>query len=1526
MSLLCWSCPSPAPYSVCSPALGTTSHASGHRLRSFLTVFLFLCTSLSPAIAGIITGRAFVDYNGNGLIDATEYGVSGILVTAHDAQGQNVGSATTGFTGVYSFNASGTAPYRIEFSQIPSYLQPSQQGANGGSSVRFLSLSSASDFNLPLIDPLKFNTLANPPVAVSQFVFGTFDGSYGSRAAVTRVPYAATGHHFNGLDPTASFQASSIASVNQVGATYGVAHQTTHDLLYLSAYHKRFAGFGPQGPDAIYVLNANTNTLVGVIQLDALTSTNDSAGPDVHQFTPQNGHIYDLGSNNNTNNESFDGVGKRGLGDMELSADMKTLFVVNLFDRQIYAIDVSSGDPAAATLLQQWHSPDATGASRHRPFGLGLHEGKLWLGSVDENGSNAFVHSFIPSGPNPTFQLEVTLPLNYPRQAYIGQANNPARLATWRAWVSDAASVTPMTTNADEISWPQPMLSDIEFDGKNMILGLRDRFGDQTGYAKRFNLAATRNSFPISAGDLLLVCRTASGWAIEGSPGCSTSGGMTQSGPGDATYPEHYEWDLFSDQGTWDVMSTAGGLHWETTQGSLLQLAGKSTILTTAMNPFGDFSGGLVRFENSSGRREGINANSSPPPSVGGYTLYEGGDYGADFPADIGYFNEGNGLGAIEPLLPPAPIQIGNRVWRDFNSNGIQDASEPGIANVSLSLYDATGQLIATTTTIDSTDADLLGTYQFDQLAPDTAYFIVIDPAAFGSSSPLAGLRRSQTGAGTPFTDSDGVLLSGLTGPAAAFNGRVGFIFTTGPVGSSDHSIDFGFESCPAISISPLHLPNGQIGSPYTHPLSAQGNGATLPFLFHLAEGSLPPELTLATDGEINGTPMVAGSSSFTVSATDAEGCVGTQTLSLYICPILEIATTVPNAQRLSAYNHPIAVSGGTGPYTVSLFEGSLPAGLSLENGAIVGTPTGAPGPTTFTLSVFDSMGCNGIAEITLVTTCNALSLAPATLPPGNLYTPYPITTFTVEDAAGPIVWQLDGTLPAGLSFDPQTATLTGTPTETGEFELTLLATDSYGCQGSLALPLLVTAIPTWPAWQFQNPLNNQNGPLDNPDGDIYDNLQEFAFGFSPTNGINTTCPLQLHTDPATGQVSASMLRLSQAVGLTYILQRITNLSDSPAGWSDVTTIIPTVTYLQDGTEWATFDDVHTLPGLNDRGFFRIKIELDADQNGTPEASSYTAVSGFFRRTHSPYIESFSNPLLSCPRFTGQIDSVNGTTIDLTTSVGTGDLTSLFTTQAPHYLEITSGDQAGHRLEILPATCTTTTLAVDPSHPRSTLTSLSSALVGQSVIIRAHQTLDTLFHKPNWNATNSPATACRILVYQANTFRFYWLFRNGGSPIWVLDGDFNLSDAGSRVVDPSEGLLLHPRAGSGYVTLTQTGQVRSQPFAMPLLPGFNFKAGAWPMELSPIQSNMTTAQGFTGGNASANADRILFWNGDTTEAANGYDANFLLVVGSFNHWTTESNASLINKNDLPLFQPLRSAIIRSRNGLPTYRIPCPWTP
>jgi protocatechuate 3,4-dioxygenase beta subunit len=60
------------------------------------------------------------------------------------------------------------------------------------------------------------------------------------------------------------------------------------------------------------------------------------------------------------------------------------------------------------------------------------------------------------------------------------------------------------------------------------------------------------------------------------------------------------------------------------------------------------------------------------------------------------------------------PASLGDRVWHDQNENGIQDAGEPGVPNVTVTLYDGAGTVVATTTT-DST-----GSYSFDNLAPGT--------------------------------------------------------------------------------------------------------------------------------------------------------------------------------------------------------------------------------------------------------------------------------------------------------------------------------------------------------------------------------------------------------------------------------------------------------------------------------------------------------------------------------------------------------------------------------------------------------------------------------------------------------------------------------------------------------------------------------------------------------------------------------------------------------------------------------------
>lgn len=58
----------------------------------------------------------------------------------------------------------------------------------------------------------------------------------------------------------------------------------------------------------------------------------------------------------------------------------------------------------------------------------------------------------------------------------------------------------------------------------------------------------------------------------------------------------------------------------------------------------------------------------------------------------------------------PAGPALGDLVWRDSNSNGIQDPTEPGAAGITVSLYDEAGALVSSTTT------DQLGAYQFSDV------------------------------------------------------------------------------------------------------------------------------------------------------------------------------------------------------------------------------------------------------------------------------------------------------------------------------------------------------------------------------------------------------------------------------------------------------------------------------------------------------------------------------------------------------------------------------------------------------------------------------------------------------------------------------------------------------------------------------------------------------------------------------------------------------------------------------------------
>ena len=71
------------------------------------------------------------------------------------------------------------------------------------------------------------------------------------------------------------------------------------------------------------------------------------------------------------------------------------------------------------------------------------------------------------------------------------------------------------------------------------------------------------------------------------------------------------------------------------------------------------------------------------------------------------------------------PSTLGDRAWDDLDGDGIQDAGEPGIPNVTVRLHDAATNLVATTLT------DANGLYAFADLNPGTYFLRFVRPAGY---------------------------------------------------------------------------------------------------------------------------------------------------------------------------------------------------------------------------------------------------------------------------------------------------------------------------------------------------------------------------------------------------------------------------------------------------------------------------------------------------------------------------------------------------------------------------------------------------------------------------------------------------------------------------------------------------------------------------------------------------------------------------------------------------------------------------
>lgn len=249
------------------------------------------------------------------------------------------------------------------------------------------------------------------------------------------------------------------------------------------------------------------------------------------------------------------------------------------------------------------------------------------------------------------------------------------------------------------------------------------------------------------------------------------------------------------------------------------------------------------------------------------------------------------------------------------------------------------------------------------------------------------------------------------------------------------------------LSLVPATLARGTEELGYTHPF--QASGGTPPYAF-AALDALPPGLSLSDGGVLSGTPDAAGDFLLRLQVTD-QGEPQQQDQRDYPLSIrqrLRVAGPffLADAPVDAPYQERIQATGGLPPYTFTLGNSSnLPGGLFLYGDGGVSGTANASTSVSFEVNVADSDTPPQTAQGRLnlsTTTCDSFCIRTRGVPEGRVGTAY---AYTLQHSRGtsPIQWKVaKGTLLPGLALS-SSGVLSGVPTQAGEVQLTLSATDS---------------------------------------------------------------------------------------------------------------------------------------------------------------------------------------------------------------------------------------------------------------------------------------------------------------------------------------------------------------------------------------------------------------------------------------------------------------------------------------------------
>lgn len=714
------------------------------------------------AISNNIGGTVYGDFNTNGINDENLTGQAGVTVRAYNNSGTIVSQSVTNRDGKYLLLVPNGQKVRVEFTNLPAGLYPSFYGTNNGTTVQFItSPTCAADLGLTNNES---HAQDNPKVISPIFVNGNplAGGTAGQRNALVGVDYTATG-----TNPAVNVLSQS----NLIGSIWGTAWDKKDQQLFLSAVVKRHTGTGPLGIGGIYRVTGypgGSATIHNYIDLSTCINLGTVSRPDLPAGV----------LTSNRDDDVYSKTGKVGLGGLAASLDGTTLWTVNLNSKTLVKIQIrnSPSSPLKTTItcsdVTEYPIPSACGANT-RPWAVAWHDNQVYVGTVCDNASlNANAYTFNPttstfSAPVLSFSVKESATFNKGCTTF-------SKGCEWNAW--NNTYPTNIQGFALEVIYPQPIFSDIDFDGQgNMVLGFIDRFGNQTGFNNYFKPGDNTLYSGNSGGDSYYAYNNNGTFIFERNGDLiDGSGNVLRDGSGNNPTEGL---DFFAgDQ--WQ------NIHHETSVGTNAVHRGRGEVIGGVFDAITAFSGGLLRATLQNG--SGVAANE----------LYKGA--GASF-------GKAAGLGDVELLAENAPIQVGNYVWNDKDEDGLQDPNEAPLNGIDVQLINAAGAVLANTTT------NTQGQYYFSStttptILPNTSYYIVL--TNYTASGVNNYYLTTANAAGTnDDNDNDGtVATSGV--PASVLN-KAYIPITTGDFGANNHSYDFGLAEAKCATEMVLNYGNG---------------------------------------------------------------------------------------------------------------------------------------------------------------------------------------------------------------------------------------------------------------------------------------------------------------------------------------------------------------------------------------------------------------------------------------------------------------------------------------------------------------------------------------------------------------------------------------------------------------------------------------------------------------------------------------------------------------------------------------------